>query len=213
VATDLGWLNYVPGARAAYDYLATKMGTFFATGPALRKQFAELQRVWGSMKTPLPGQITPAQQATLNAWGALHNQLISEIHEWDALEPRARQVWDIISRLNKGEDVVIPPNLGVFPAIPVALLIQAATALVGLKLLLDNYNQRVQTRQTQQNLTTMLQSAVSSGLITPGEAGKIIAAGETDFWSQAKDLLIWGGAIVGGVIVLQSIMPAPRRRR
>lgn len=202
----MAWIDLVPGGRAALQYIQAKATAFLTIGPQLQGQLAEADRVWNTLPAPPPGGRSAAQLLVLNRWVQVRNTILADIAEWKRLEPAVR--W-AASLSPVDEPPTLPPALGVWP---VALLIGAVTLIVTVNLALKQWLDARPTRVAA--LQQLMSDSVAAGLITPADAADVIDAGGRGGWSEdLTGLLKWGAIAVGGVILLQTLLPPPRRRR
>lgn len=215
MAVDLGWLGYVPGARAAYDWLTSRMQTYFGVGQALSAQVADLDRFWYSLPRP---PYSASQSALLNQWVQIRNEAWNKLEEWRRYEPWARKVWNAVQRLNNGERVdeapPVSPQLGVDPisgTTALLIVVGVATAAVTLyniaRPLVEWFTSH------QRTIDKFYRDAVAQGLISPVDAAKALQTIDLENTAaggglNTMDVLLYGGAALLALLVL-----SPGRRR
>lgn len=219
MAVDLGWLNYVPGARAAYDWLAPRVERFFADGPLLQQQVNDLDAFWYSLPMPPPGGRTAAQNALLNQWAQVKTDTWNRLEEWKRYEPWVRKLWTAVQSMNVGQlPADLPsssPQLGAWPAVLVPQMIVAAGVLgAGLLSLFSYLRKRLDLEASHQRvIAKFYEQAVANGLISPVDAAKALQSINLENTSASgglntADVLLYGGAALLALLVL-----SPGRRR
>lgn len=213
---DSSWIDHVPGARAAYDYLGANVARFLAIGPALQRQVAKLDEIWNNLPAPPPGGRTAAQLAALNEWVAARNQLLGEYDRWALLEPSVRWVWTAAQNLTNSGQVPssVPgalPGLGwVFTPAALALVIKVAgyviAAVAALKIFLDSRT------ISERTVAGVIERNVAAGNITPQEGVDTLRAGMSG-GDDFTTILKYGGLALLGIMALQLIVPPRGRRR
>lgn len=204
----MGWLDLVPGGRAAYAWVVAHLAAFLSQGEAFGRQLEEADRVWETIGPPPAGGRTAAQYAVLNEWVTVRNGILADLQEWNRLAPVVR--W-VASLTNTPEPATLPPSLGVFP---VAALIGAVATIVTVQLLMKQWLDAHPTRV--RALADLMADSVAAGLITPAEAARVLDAGGRPSGGETLVSVVkWGAIGVAGLLVLQTLLPprSGRRRR
>jgi hypothetical protein len=186
------WLDYIPGARTAYNYLVSKVVAFYLVGtqkiPAWERTTAVLApKIQQSGDTTLKARLTAVTKQTVDLKGG-----------WTSLETR---VTDMISKL-RAVGLGDGEGLGVAVAIPVALAVALITLVGGLYIFFGA------TSKNEAAVRDLVNHAVKAGIITTQEASRLLREG-----GVGGGLSSLGGGLGLLAIAAAAIYFIPRRKR
>lgn len=185
------WLDYIPGARSAYNYLVTKAAEFYLVGtqkiPTWERALGVLQpRVSGSNDTSLKTKLSQVTQRTVDLKGS-----------WASLEARVTKALNDLKALGLGDG----EGLGAPVMIPVALAV-GLVGLVGGMYIFFSASSR-----NESSVRDLINEAVSKGLLTTQEAARLLREGNDGFGLGAL-----GGGLGLLALAAAAIYFIPRRR-
>lgn len=186
------WLDYIPGARTAYNYLVAKAAEFYLVGtqkiPTWERATAVLQpRITASNDTSLKTKLTNVTQRTIDLKGS-----------WASLEARVTDMLNKLKQVGLGEG----EGLGNPVMIPVALAVALITLVGGMYLFFGA------TSKNESAVRDLVNEAVAKGIITTQEATRLLREG-----GVGSGLGSLGGGLGLVAIVAAAIYFLPRRRR
>ena len=186
------WLDYIPGARTAYNYLVSKAAEFYLIGtskiPAWERTTAVLMpRITASGDTSLKTKLQSVTTGTIDLKGA-----------WTSLETRVTDMLAKLKSVGLGEG----EGLGNPVMIPVALAVALVTLVGGLYIFFGSAS------RNEAKVRDLVNEAVAKGILTTQEAASLLREGST-----GSGLASLGGGLGLVALVAAAIYFLPRRRR
>lgn len=225
---SLAWLADIPGARAAYDYVAGRLVAFEESGIALRRQLAELDAWWHNDFPPPPH--SAALLAFVNEWAVIRNTILARLDRWTTIDAALRPIWQAVQDVNAGRTpTTLPANnppvtggvagapastaLGVI--IPWPLIVKVGGWLIGLAYTLHEFFSYM--RGYDRTIKAFLDEGVANGTMTPQQAveearrAQQAAAEEPTILSEVSGIVkvLALGALA--FMALQYVQSQPRR--
>jgi hypothetical protein len=181
------WLDYIPGARTAYNYLISKGAEFYLVGtqkiPTWERTLGFLSpRVQASNDTGLRAQLTSVTKGTIDLKGG-----------WSSLETR---VTDMLSRL-RAVGLGDGEGLGIAVAIPVALAVSLITLVGGLYIFFGS------AARNETAIRKLCTDSVARGIISERECAGLLREGTGDPLGL-KNLALFGGFALAAILILRS---------
>lgn len=185
------WLDYIPGARSAYNYLIAKGAEFYLVGtqkiPMWERLMGVLQpRVSSSGDTVLRAKLSAATQRTVDLKGS-----------WASLETRVTDMLNKLRSLGLGEG----EGLGAPVAIPIAIATGLVALVGGLYLFFGA------TSRNEAAVRDLVNEAVAKGILTTQEASRLLREG-----GAGSGLASLGGGLGLVALAAAAIYFIPRRR-
>lgn len=189
---ETSWLDYIPGARQAYNFLVSKAAEFYLIGtqkiPSWERITAALTpAIERSGDTSLKSKLTSVTTKTIDLKGA-----------WTSLETRVTQMLNQLRSIGLGEG----EGLGVPVLVPVALAV-ALVALVGALYLFFG-----QASRNEAAVRDLVQEAAAKGVITTEQAARLLR--EPSGFAAGVGRLGTGLIVLG--LAAAAIWFLPRRR-
>ena len=185
------WLDYIPGARTAYNYLVSKAAEFYLVGtqkiPTWERLTSVLQpRITASGDTSLKTKLSNVTQRTVDLKGS-----------WASLETRVTDMLNKLKSVGLGEG----EGLGNPVLIPVALAVALVTLVGGMYLFFGA------TSRNEAAVRSLVDEAVAKGVLTTQQAAALLRQGNT-----GSGLATLGGGLGIAALVAAAIYFLPRRR-
>lgn len=186
------WLDRIPGARTAYNFLMSKAAEFYLIGtkkiPGWEAQLTRLQpRIEQKGDAALKKQLTDVTRRTVDLKSA-----------WASLETRVTQMLDRLRGVGLGDG----EGLGLPVAIPVALAVGLITLVGGLYIFFGS------TARHEKSIRDLCNTAVAKGVLSIRECAGILREGGGDPLGLGK--MSGGLAIVA--LAAAAIWFLPRKR-
>ncbi len=188
---DTSWLDMVPGARAAYNYVVAKVSEFNIIG---------LQKI-------------PAQQSALNSLGprvmdSRDTNLITMYKLASDETSQLKSNWlTVEEKLRSFLSQIKSSGLGVLPVAALIALAGLAIVVSGTMYLFfkraENHDELVR---------DFANSALERGLISAEEANRLINGATPGGWSdQFGDIAKFGLLLIAAVYIVPKLLPSQRR--
>lgn len=186
------WLDRIPGARNAYNFIMSKAAEFYLIGtkkiPGWERQLSALQpRITQKGDADLKRKLSDVTKQTVDLKGA-----------WQSLETRVTSMLDKLKAVGLGDG----EGLGLPVAIPVALAV-SLIALVGGLYIFFGSTARHETR-----IRNLCSEAVAKGVISTQECARLLREGGGDPLGLGK---LGSGLAVAG-LAFAAFYFLPRRR-
>jgi len=185
VATSASWLDAVPGARTAYNFIVAKLSEFHVIG---LNKLPGYEALLNGIQTRVLGSGDPALQR-------LYDQARQDTQamraKWNELEPKVR---DVASKLTQS-------GLGVLPL--ATLLALAGTMVLVASGMYLFFNADARNEDT---IRELVDRATAQGIISTDEATRLLRSG------SGSGLASLGNGMVVVALVAAAIYFLPRRR-
>lgn len=186
------WLDRIPGARNAYNFIMSKAAEFYLIGtkkiPGWERQLTALQsRVEQRGDADLKRKLSDATRKTVDLKGA-----------WQSLETRVTQMLDRLKAVGLGDG----EGLGLPVAIPVALAVSLIALVGGLYIFFGS------AARHETMIRNLCNEAVAKGVISTQECASILRAGGSDPLGLGK---LGSGLAVAG-LAFAAFYFLPRKR-
>ena len=179
------WLDTVPGARSAYNYVRVRLDKFQEVGAGLRGQLAELDR-WSDL-FPSPPQGN--QAAVWSDWVALRSSLLAQLDRWDKLNVVINPIWQAVLDVGADREPVTlpsgePPSGGLSASVSMGLglvpwpvVIRVAGWLIALGVTLNEFFAWQSSHES--TIETFVAQAVAAGAMSPSQAADVLREGSS----------------------------------